>query len=1103
MTGSPAALALPFHAPAADADFVGRHWVFQRLNHWLDTDGRFFHVVGEPGSGKSALSRHLVQTSSTPGAHPGIFPRLTPGFLSASHFCSARDRRLVNPLVFAESIGSQLSANSPVFMQAMLKASGITINVEQQIGVAHADTVGVIIQELNARSASPEDTFNRLVREPLEALCRAEPSREIVILVDALDESLVYRGDVGILALLAEADTLPDTVRFVVTSRPLPEIDRSLAPFAHGVERLAISAAEWDLNNQQDIGAYVTRRFATDPQIAAQISLVGVTPAVAAVAAETVSERAGGNFLYARFLLDAVASGQWRLDELHTVPAAGALRGMEALYLLYMSSLERAIKIAKRDWRTDYAPIMETLSAAQETLPRERLRVFSGQKQSTFQDNLEGLRQFTEQVALPSGETGLRLYHQSFAEFLRVPVLLQQNKADVENPYHLTVSDSHARFADVIARDCGPAWSGCEDRYALRYAAAHYAGAAATEQPERHNRSTVLLTLVTDEVFRQAHRTLLNDPVALRADLERALSVVAADDHADAPLLVVRAALALHALGHEGAAVDMMFASARRGAVSEAESRLALFTTDPGWRQLISLTIVWLAATADTAAARSLRDRVVNDGVDAGLAVLVNRVDAALDNAPAPWMDTLPPVPSEGVVMEMLERLAGNDVTGIEPLDAERMNAAQHGVALNDSGAYLAEHDAPLLVSFALHHGGEHGNAYLKRYIAAQSANGYEYYRNRSLWAIVAPVLLHPDAGWVLEKLVVLCTGALSTTIVRFGQALPFTVLALRARAGDAAAMDEFARERDAARVKSGGISRAREGDPWSHHLRRLIAFAEIETCAFARQDEATDLAGRAKHLRFGFAGFNAAARLTLAELCRVMAPADSASLADATKTALASAHNVQDYVFAARATSRVETIRLTHANTTPAEVLPALVAEFSRNTHDGRFLPRHVVGEQFTLRSDNAHRLPVPNWARGANTLESLARMYMRPVADFVRLAANDADASQVLPNGAVVAVPDPDFAPMLAARLAADALAAYTMPLVRRARLIQQLVPLAVRDYTSLDVVLSRLLLAALPKDARALEHLVESVERYVPDAVMREAPQLAPVVPSWGFS
>ncbi|MEO7521234.1 MAG: AAA family ATPase, partial [Gemmatimonas sp.] len=371
----------------ARRDFVGRRWVMERLDEWLNSSGRFFHLVGEPGSGKTALSRQLVHLASATSEDNADFPSIRTGFIDASHFCSARDRRMVNPITFAESLGSQLAKQSQVYTNAMLKAIGAQPNVvKQRVESAENSTViGVLIEELNARGPSPEDAFNRLVREPLEALCRAEPARMIVILVDALDESLAYRGDVGIVPLLAQADDLPAQIRFVLTSRPVPEIERKLAAASGSVERLTLSAVEWDAHNRDDIAAYIASRFTSDDAIAPRVAAVDA--ATSKGAAAEINARAGGNFLYARFLLDAVGNGQWKLEELATaktaVPSSEA-RGMDTLYQLYMQSLERVIEQGKGDWQTDYAPLMESLSAAQETLPRERLRTFAGQKETAF-----------------------------------------------------------------------------------------------------------------------------------------------------------------------------------------------------------------------------------------------------------------------------------------------------------------------------------------------------------------------------------------------------------------------------------------------------------------------------------------------------------------------------------------------------------------------------------------------------------------------------------------------------------------------------------------------------------------------------------------------
>ena len=291
-----------------------------------------------------------------------------------------------------------------------------------------------------------------------------------------------------------------------------------------------------------------------------------------------------------------------------------------------------------------------------------------------------------------------------------------------------------------------------------------------------------------------------------------------------------------------------------------------------------------------------------------------------------------------------------------------------------------------------------------------------------------------------------------------------------------------------------------REGDPWAHHLRRLIAFAEIEACAMGRVDEASKLMACALALPFGFAGFNAPARLTLADLLRIVTPADIASIEKAFTMARGSAHNVQDHVFCARATSRVEAMRLHWKSVPGPEPLPAVVASLAREPDHPRFAPRHQIGEQFELRAQNEHRLPIPLWARDARTPRAVAALYQRSVADFARLARTpgwQADAS--LPLGAVIPVPDPDFPPLLAARLSAECLSASGLSPAKRARLIQALVPVAARDYTALDVVLSRMLIASPPSDGATLMQLEESVRAYVPAELLGEAPRPGPGLPA----
>lgn len=119
-------------------NFTGRKWVFQVISDWLaDPDGsRFYLLKGEPGSGRTAMSARLNQFAEGTISPPDSLAHLHPDFLSAFHFCSARDSRWIDPRVFAESLAMQLVKRYSVYSEALVEKSGdrsIRIEVHQQI----------------------------------------------------------------------------------------------------------------------------------------------------------------------------------------------------------------------------------------------------------------------------------------------------------------------------------------------------------------------------------------------------------------------------------------------------------------------------------------------------------------------------------------------------------------------------------------------------------------------------------------------------------------------------------------------------------------------------------------------------------------------------------------------------------------------------------------------------------------------------------------------------------------------------------------------------------------------------------------------------------
>ena len=89
-----------------------------------------------------------------------------------------------------------------------------------------------------------------------------------------------------------------------------------------------------------------------------------------------------------------------------------------------------------------------------------------------------------------------------------------------------------------------------------------------------------------------------------------------------------------------------------------------------------------------------------------------------------------------------------------------------------------------------------------------------------------------------------------------------------------------------------------------------------------------------------------------------------------------------------------------------------------------------------------------------------------------------------QVLPSGAQVNVPDPGFAPLLAAWLSAQVLVDSALTDHERVKALQWLVPIAVRDVTCLDAVLARLVLACPELDQASLEQIQQLGTRNMAD-------------------
>ena len=372
------------------------------------------------------------------------------------------------------------------------------------------------------------------------------------------------------------------------------------------------------------------------------------------------------------------------------------------------------------------------------------------------------------------------------------------------------------------------------------------------------------------------------------------------------------------------------------------------------------------------------------------------------------------------------------------------------------------------------------------------------------VWQKAAPATTtvpHCGQAGPASGVAAVAAAALAGNSPEFQEGLPLTVLGLQARAGEPGADQELDRHSSQIQAAAAELTAALaaepwergEGDSWGSHKRWLVALAELRAILFDDRPMAIELLDQALDLPYGFAGFQSPACLTLAEAVRVCCPAGAdtvlapshgvgRAIDRALHAAQTAAHNVQDVTFCARTTARFNAMNIRWWGWPPAGSdlgfdLEDAVERLCQDSATPDFAALHLVGERYQYRSSGPNWVELPPQMRGAHTLEMLAGVYQRPLADFLRLNQEQGwAADEPLPEATAVNVPDPGFPPLLAARFAAEALADPALSPDRRVTLIQSLVPVAAANPTALATVLSRLLLAVRPGGRVTLDVLLK---------------------------
>lgn len=469
----------------------------------------------------------------------------------------------------------------------------------------------------------------------------------------------------------------------------------------------------------------------------------------------------------------------------------------------------------------------------------------------------------------------------------------------------------------------------------------------------------------------------------------------------------------------------------------------------PQWQEAARLVIAWLATDEYPERARALLKGLDPKALWGAGEVLHGRVLARLGDREEPELSMgfpphqLPATSDRYMALVGLERLGGapeseRGISGLSSYDF---------VEGNEAGTYLAEADAPNIVAYARDEPSE-GDEWLSRYIDLHASNPYALYRNRSLISVLAAVCFLPDPEQARRHAARLTTAAFAPSPVQFAEFARLACVGWQVRSNSQAR--QILDDRVASAVEDAEqLQWSHEAaDRWGHHARRLAAHAEVAHLVLGDTAGAGTLINTAMQVPFGYAGYRAPASLAVAEAAAIAASDDPVQREAALDAALASAHNIQEPAFCALMTARVNTIT-NWWRSAPLDDLTDLVEAFVRDPSSSRFSPRHRLGEAFEQRSQDDHL--STDHITSLNSPQDLALELGLPLLAITRLNA-DADP-------ATVVLPDPGFAPMVAAHLAAR-VTASPLPATQRARLIAGMLPVAARDVTCLDQLLGRLL-------------------------------------------
>ena len=333
--------------------FVGREWLFEKVETWIKSDGtQALLMLADYGVGKSAFLAELVHRNPGNG-------------VVAHHFCHHDTAETLNPATFVRSLAAQLARTFADYK-------------------AHVENDAAVREWLDKADTDSGSAFERAIIGPL-ARMPVPAAGATCIIIDALDESLEFDPGEGrkrsshIIGLLASrAARLPAWLKVLASSRRRHEVLQKIQQSF----RTQIIDAE-DAHNLEDIRRYVIQRCKSEP-LAEKLGAARKNPEWAASLLAD-QKRSGGKFLYVSRVLKDIASGA--LDVIHLTDLPPGMDGF------YADAFDRRFGVNGADY-VAVRPLLGVLAAAREPLLRTDLAQILDQEEDRVREALAQVEDF-------------------------------------------------------------------------------------------------------------------------------------------------------------------------------------------------------------------------------------------------------------------------------------------------------------------------------------------------------------------------------------------------------------------------------------------------------------------------------------------------------------------------------------------------------------------------------------------------------------------------------------------------------------------------------------------------------------------------------------